>query len=85
MQCVRIVVGNLAHKENIMTTTIAGHCGKCGAPYYLPSIWHGVIPPAPTPTCACWNLPQTYSATNICTCGFENQFGTGCPIHGEEA
>lgn len=33
----------------------AGHCGKCGAPYYVESPWYGVTPPPPTPTCHCWN------------------------------
>jgi hypothetical protein len=42
---------------------VAGHCGKCGAPYYAPSVWHGVLPPAPQPTCACWNLPRIRTAT----------------------
>lgn len=32
-------------------------CGKCGAPYSLPSVWHGIIPPTPQPSCNCWNLP----------------------------
>lgn len=34
---------------------MSGHCGKCGAPYYMPWIWHGIIPPTPQPTCNCWN------------------------------
>ena len=33
----------------------AGHCGKCGAPYF----YEGVGSLKPTPTCQCWNLPQT--------------------------
>jgi len=41
-----------------MTTTIAGHCGKCGAPYTVPSIWHGVTAPPKTPSCSCWNTPK---------------------------
>jgi len=45
--------------------TIAGHCGKCGAPYYVPTVWHGVTPPTPTPTCACWNLPKVVTTTDI--------------------
>lgn len=33
----------------------AGSCGKCGAPYSLPNVWHGITPPPPQPTCKCWN------------------------------
>jgi hypothetical protein len=40
-------------------TTVGGHCGKCGAPYFFPAVWYGIAPPPPTPTCACWNLPGT--------------------------
>jgi hypothetical protein len=48
---------------------IGGHCGKCGAPYYLPGVWHGIVPPTPMPTCACWNVPQTVTTSHICcTC-----------------
>jgi len=31
-------------------------CPKCGAPIYLPSVWHGITPPPQTPSCNCWNL-----------------------------
>lgn len=31
----------------------AGHCGKCGAPYFQDS-YTGAL----RPLCACWNLPQ---------------------------
>jgi len=35
----------------------AGHCGRCGAPYFYDvQMWHGIFPPAPRPTCWCWNL-----------------------------
>jgi hypothetical protein len=43
---------------------IAGHCGKCGAPYSLPDVWHGINPPTPTPSCVCWNLPRTTTTTS---------------------
>lgn len=33
---------------------IAGHCGKCGAPYFMQTFFHGIVPPTPRPTCACW-------------------------------
>jgi len=43
--------------------SIAGHCGKCGAPYFCPVMWHGIVPPTPTPMCACWNVPETETTT----------------------
>ena len=49
---------------------IAGHCGKCGAPYTAPGIWHGIIPPPMTPSCACWNIPQTITTTGTNTTNF---------------
>lgn len=48
-----------------MSHTIAGNCGKCGAPYYVPSVWMAVIPPPPTPTCACWNLPVSTTTNRV--------------------
>jgi hypothetical protein len=44
----------------------AGHCPKCGASYYVPSMWNGIIPPTPTPSCGCWNTVKTYTTTNSC-------------------
>ncbi len=44
---------------------IAGHCGKCGAPYTTPTIWHGITPPPMAPSCMCWNTPQTYTSTSV--------------------
>ncbi len=41
----------------------AGHCGKCGAPYYVESPWWGVTPPPPMPTCGCWNTPRIMTTT----------------------
>ena len=46
-----------------MTHSVGGHCGKCGAPFYVPTIWHGVIPPPPQPTCGCWNQGTTITTT----------------------
>lgn len=43
--------------------TIAGHCQKCGAPYYQEQIWHGITPPPITPMCQCWNLPKIETST----------------------
>jgi len=28
-------------------------CPKCGAPIYVPTIWHGVTPPCPIYSCSC--------------------------------
>ena len=47
-----------------MTNVIGGACAKCGAPYYLPDTWMGVVPPTPQPTCACWNMPSTVTVTS---------------------
>jgi hypothetical protein len=33
--------------------TTVGHCPKCGAPIYSPTIWHGITPPPVTYTCDC--------------------------------
>ncbi len=41
--------------------TQSGSCPKCGAPIYVPTVWHGVTPPPPRYTCNC--NPQTYSVT----------------------
>ena len=46
-----------------MTNSIAGHCGKCGAPYTVPTIWHGITPPPMTPSCRCWNSGETTTTT----------------------
>lgn len=32
---------------------IVGHCPKCGAPIYAPSMWHGIIPPPSQYSCNC--------------------------------
>ncbi len=47
-----------------MPKQIGGSCDKCGAPYYVESPWWGVNPPAPEPTCTCWNLPKVSTGTN---------------------
>lgn len=44
---------------------IGGSCSKCGAPFYVESPWWGTVPPSPTPTCACWNLPK-FTTTTQC-------------------
>ena len=43
--------------------TAAGHCGKCGAPYYVPTVWHSILPPTPTPSCCCWNTAPITTTT----------------------
>ena len=48
-----------------MSYNVAGHCGKCGAPYYSPDVWHGTGPVPMQPSCGCWNLPQTITTTGI--------------------
>ncbi len=38
--------------------TSTGCCSKCGAPYFTPTIWRGILPPTPQPTCQCWNVGE---------------------------
>ncbi len=45
---------------------ITGNCGKCGAPYSQPTIWHGIGTPPITPSCNCWNMPQVITTTGVC-------------------
>lgn len=42
---------------------IAGHCGKCGAPYWTESAWWGVGAPPISTRCGCWNIPQSVTIT----------------------
>jgi len=45
---------------------IAGHCGKCGAPYFwLYETWLGTCPPPVSPSCECWITVTTVSASSI--------------------
>lgn len=37
---------------------VAGHCAKCGAPYYQDS-FTGAL----RPICVCWNLPKVKIST----------------------
>jgi hypothetical protein len=46
-------------------TTQGGCCGKCGAPYFVSSVWHGIMAPTPQPTCQCWNLPVTVTTSSV--------------------
>jgi hypothetical protein len=37
---------------------IVGHCPKCGAPIYAPTVWHGITPPPSTYSCSCFSPAQ---------------------------
>jgi hypothetical protein len=52
-----------------MTHSIAGHCSKCGAPYTVPTIWHGTTPPPMTPSCHCWNRDGVVTTTGTYVVG----------------
>lgn len=36
-----------------MTYTICGYCSQCGAAMHVPTVWYGVYPPNPQPSCGC--------------------------------
>lgn len=38
--------------------TIVGHCPKCGAPIYVPTIWHGITAPPNEYSCDCIKRPR---------------------------
>lgn len=44
--------------------TQVGTCPKCGAPIYVPTIWHAVIPPPPRYSCACFGVDAEKYATS---------------------
>lgn len=46
-----------------MSHSIGGHCGKCGAIFWLPSVWHGVCPPPITYTCRCHDSTKVTIST----------------------
>jgi len=50
---------------------VSGYCGKCGAPYTTPQVWHGIIAPTPTPSCVCWNTPSYTTTTDTTTPNFK--------------
>jgi hypothetical protein len=67
-----------------MSLTIVGHCPKCGAPLYSPSMWMGVTSPPVSYSCACNgpNAPRVYTtntteAHHRCHC-------SDCPRNGWE-
>ncbi len=39
---------------------VAGHCGKCGAPYFEDAKWDGEGVPTMEATCVCWNMNSPY-------------------------
>jgi hypothetical protein len=43
-----------------MSHTIVGHCPRCGAPIYTPSVWFGINPPPAVWTCACFPEPAPH-------------------------
>ncbi len=50
-----------------MTQIEVGHCGKCGAPYFMDGYNMSILPPTPRPTCVCWNTPKTSTSTGTNT------------------
>jgi hypothetical protein len=51
--------------------SMVGHCPRCGAPIYVPTVWHGITPPPNTYSCYCfqqnqpvWRSSTTYRSTN---------------------
>lgn len=57
-----------------MNNQIGGSCGKCGAPYYVPSVWNSILPPSPQPTCNCWNTGKTYTTTDSTGIVFDSDY-----------
>lgn len=44
--------------------SLAGTCGKCGAPYfYTDEAYGGDVPPPVNPTCLCWNVAPILTTT----------------------
>lgn len=44
--------------------TVTGACPRCGAPIYVPTVWHSIMPPAPVKTCLCFPEPRSYTTTS---------------------
>lgn len=55
-----------------MNNQIDGHCGYCGAPYNYPTMWHGILPPTPQPSCNCLNIERTYTTTYTFVTNFDD-------------
>ena len=47
-----------------MGYSIVGHCPKCGAPIYAPSVWMAITPPPSQPSCNCNPSSQVEYRTN---------------------
>lgn len=45
--------------------TIVSYCPKCGAPIYVPTVWHGTSAPPNEFTCNCNPQPRADTSTNI--------------------
>jgi len=46
-----------------MSYTQVGACPHCGAPIYVPQVWHGTMPPPPVYSCECVPHSTTYATT----------------------
>lgn len=47
--------------------TQIGACPQCGAPIYVPTMWHGIYPPPPMYSCDCAGKQNVYKQG--CGCG----------------
>lgn len=48
-----------------MSFTQVGTCPRCGAPIYVPMMWHAIVPPPNQYTCACFPQAVVYSTNTI--------------------
>jgi hypothetical protein len=46
------------------TYTTVGNCPKCGAPIYVPTVWHGILPPPNMYSCGCFPSARTMTETH---------------------
>jgi hypothetical protein len=57
------------------TYTTVGNCPKCGAPIYVPTVWHGILPPPNMYSCGCFpsarTMTETHTKTNPYFKGFK--------------
>lgn len=48
--------------------TQTGACPRCGAHIFVPTVWHGVIPPAAHHSCSCnWARSRTWTTSTTRT------------------
>lgn len=57
--------------------SIVGACPICGAPMYVPMVWHGIIPPPVTRSCGCfpdkkYEYATSAEATSLHTSDLDN-------------